>query len=406
MKLSVFCIYPIFNFKSMKSKIGVIFGGTSVEHEISIISALQVINAFDANKYEIIPIYITKEGEWFSGVDLLDIDNYRNIPLLSKKSKRVYMKALNGDHNLYLLNKNFFGRNILVKLDIIFPVFHGGNGEDGAMQGFFEVINIPYFGPNVLSSAIGMDKIIMKKVLNESGLPVIDYTWFYSKDWIKNRKEIKENVAKLKFPVIVKPANLGSSIGILKVNNENELEDAILLAGSFSNRILIEKMVVNLQEINCSVVGDYENSKVSVCEEPIKEGDFLSYEDKYVNNSKGNTKGMTSTQRVIPAKISEELTKTIQTYAMQTFRNLGCAGVSRIDFLIDCNTQNVYVNEINTIPGSLSFYLWEYTNTKFEDLLNDLIELALKAYREKNNLTLTYGSNIFDLKSGSKIKPN
>lgn len=388
----------------MKIKIGVFFGGKSVEHEISVISALQAIAAIDKNKYEVVPIYISKNGEFYTGNHLLEIDNYKDINSLIRQCIRIRFSTNYGDNNLYNSNKGVFSKQVICQIDIAFPILHGTNGEDGTVQGLFELIGIPYVGCNVLASSIGMDKIIMKMALRESGIPIVDYLWFYSKDWFKNKPEIINNVSNLGFPVIVKPANLGSSVGISKAADENELEEAISLASNFSNRIVIEQMVVNLREINCAVLGDYEKTEVSVCEEPVKQGDFLSYYDKYVSNSKGNTRGMSSTQRIIPAKISEELTKTIQNHAKQTFRILGSAGVSRIDFMIDNNTQNVYVNEINTIPGSLSFYLWEASNKKFEELLNELIELAFKAHREKNNLTLTYNSNIFDLKSGSKIK--
>lgn len=388
----------------MKIQIGFFFGGKSVEHEISVISALQTIAAVDKNKYEIVPVYISKSGEFYTGDQLLVVDSYKNIDNLLRHCTKIRFSSNYGDSNLYNAQKGIFDKQIVTKIDVAFPVLHGTNGEDGTIQGLFELIGIPYVGCNVLGSAIGMDKIIMKMVLRESGIPIVDYVWFYSKDWLKNKAEISAKMNKLGFPVIVKPANLGSSVGISKAANEDELEDAISLASCFSNRIVIEQMVVNLREINCSVLGDYENAETSVCEEPVKQGDFLTYQDKYVNNSKGGgSKGMTSTKRIIPAPISDEMTKAIQEYALQTFRVLGSAGVSRIDFMIDDNTKNIYVNEINTIPGSLSFYLWEATNKTFQELVSKLIDLALKAHREKNNLTLTYDSNIFDLKSGSKI---
>lgn len=388
----------------MKIQIGVFFGGKSVEHEISVISALQTIAAIDKNKYEIVPVYISKSGEFYAGDQLLEVNNYKNINNLLRLCTKVRFSSNYGDSNLYNAQKGIFDKQIVTKIDVAFPVLHGTNGEDGTIQGLFELIGLPYVGCNVLGSAIGMDKIIMKMALRESGIPIVDYVWFYSKDWLKNKAEISAKINKLGFPVIVKPANLGSSVGISKAANEDELEDAISLASCFSNRIVIEQMVVNLREINCSVLGDYENAETSVCEEPVKQGDFLTYQDKYVNNSKGGgSKGMTSTKRIIPAPISDEMTKAIQEYALQTFRVLGSAGVSRIDFMIDDNTKNIYVNEINTIPGSLSFYLWEATNKTFQELVSKLIDIALKAHREKNNLTLTYDSNIFDLKSGSKI---
>jgi D-alanine-D-alanine ligase len=389
----------------MNIHIGVFFGGRSVEHEISVISAIQAIHAIDRVKYTIIPVYISKDGEWFTGNELIEIANYKDIPALLKKCTKIILSSSSNDFSLVKVKKSLFEKSVISKIDIAFPIMHGTYGEDGCIQGLFELMNIPYVGCNVLASAIGMDKIIMKMVLRESGLPVVDYDWFYFKEWFRNKEFWTEKITKkLGFPVIVKPGNLGSSVGISKAATIVELEEAIDYAGSFSSRILVEKMIENLQEINCSVLGDYEQSEASACEEPIRSGAILSYTDKYITDGSkkgGGSKGMTSTKRRLPADISDEMTRKIQQLARETFRTLGCAGVSRIDFLVDKKDNSIYVNEINTIPGSLSFYLWEATNKKFSVLLNNLIDNALKLHREKNNLIISYQSNIFNLKTDS-----
>lgn len=385
----------------MKINIGVIFGGKSVEHEISIVSALQAIAAIDSNKYSVVPIYISKDGKWFSGDDLLSIESYKNLDNIAKRSTEIF---INVHANAFEVCKKSFGRlKTISKLDVVFPIMHGTNGEDGVLQGLLELKNIPYVGCNVLSSAVGMDKVVMKMILKECDIPTVDYAWFYDKDWHKNSEEIYTKTNKLGYPLIVKPSNLGSSVGISTASNDDELREAVENAGNFTNRILVEKMVTELQEINCSVIGDSENQLASLCEEPMKSGEFLSYEDKYVSNGGGKSKGMSSTKRQVPANIPDETSALIQELARKTFKALDCNGVARIDFLIDKSTNSVYVNEINAIPGSLAFYLWEATNKTFKELINDLIDLALKRHRERDNYVVNYNQNIFKISGSVKM---
>lgn len=382
----------------MKANIGVFFGGRSVEHEISVISALQSIQAIDKTRYDVTPIYISKNGQWYTGDLLLEIDNYRNLDELLKNSTKIIFSPNFEEYSFVESGaKGLFKKPLKGKIDIAFPVLHGSFGEDGAIQGLFELMGIPYIGCDVLSSAIGMDKIMMKMVLKESGIPVVDYVWFYSKNWQQDTdSHIKKVEDTLGYPVIVKPANLGSSVGIKKASNRDELEEAIDYASGFAHKLLVERTIVDLKEINCSVLGNYENAIASTCEEPLMSGEILSYQDKYV--SKGGSKGMSSTKRKLPAEIPTETSDKIKKLAIETFQTLGCAGVSRIDFLLDQSTNGIYVNEINTIPGSLSFYLWEATDKNFNQLVNDLIDTAFKNYREKNNLTFSYDeTNIFSM---------
>ncbi len=389
----------------MKTNVAVFFGGRSVEHEISVISALQAINAFDSAKYEVIPIYISKSGRWYSGPALLDIRNYKDMQKLTESVDEVYMRPEYGDFNLYkAAGGGLFSRKspVVAQLHVAVPVLHGTNGEDGVFEGVLETIGLPYAGCNTLASANGMDKITMKMILRSCGVPVVDYVWFTDKQWARERDAIVERVEReLGYPVIVKPANLGSSVGIGKAADREQLIERIDNAEKFSQRIIVEHMIEQLKEINCSVLGDADDCEPSVCEEPIKTGDFLSYEDKYMGGTKG-TQGMQASEKRIPAQLTDEMTDRIRKMAAETFRVLGCHGVSRVDVMVDEKDNEVYVNEINTIPGSLSFYLWEATGLSFTGLMDRLVELALKRRRETDRKTFTYDQNIFAMGGGVK----
>lgn len=397
----------------MKVKIGVFFGGKSVEHEIAIITANQAISSLDRDKYEIIPIYISKNGKMYTGEKLFDLKEYRDLDKLVKSCEEIVCVNNGNKANILRVNNKMFSSNIINTIDVAFPIMHGTNGEDGSIQGFLEILGVPYIGPDVLASSIGMDKIMMRRILKEQNIPSLDYVSFYSADYIKDEnKYIQEVEEKLRYPVIVKAGNLGSSVGIKKAKNKEELTEAIEFAMEFSDRIMVENAVVKLKEVNCSVMGDATNAYPSVCEEPIGSDEILSYTDKYVGGAKTKTggakgkaegtKGMASLQRKLPAEISEEMNKKVQDMAVKTFKILGCNGVSRIDFLIDLETDDVYVNEINTIPGALSYYLWEATDKPFAKELDELVELAFKRNRERQNRTYSYDQNILALGNGIK----
>ena len=398
----------------MKSKInvGVIFGGRSVENEISVLTAIQAINAIDTKKYSVTPIYISKQGHWYTGKALLNSENYRNMEALYKMCDEVYLRPTFGDSNLYKVRKSLFGSDIAATLDVILPALHGTNCEDGSFQGVIEMTGIPYAGCNVLASANGMDKITMKMILKESGIPVIDYTWFCDKEWYDNQTAVAEKIeAKLGYPVIVKPADSGSSVGITAVHNREELIEAVDNAASYSKRIIVEHLVSQLKEINCSVLGNYYDCEASVCEAPIRSSEILSYADKYLGGAakggaKGGTKqsqGMRSTLREIPAILPDEVTAFIRRTAVETFKALNCDGVSRIDFMIDEADGKIYVNEINTIPGSLSFYLWEASGVSFQQLVQRLIDIAFQRRRDSQGKVTSYKENIFNYTvSGAK----
>ena len=385
----------------MKTNIGVFFGGRSTEHEISVISASQAMAAIDRDVYDVTPVYITKEGRWFTGEALTEVSNYRDPKKLLQQCSEVYMRPAYGDFNLYLSRRKIFGSDVAAHIDVAIPVLHGANGEDGTIQGLFDLIGLPFAGCDVLASANGMDKITMKMILQACEVPVVDYVWFTDKEWFDNRQEVVDRIeSKIGYPVIVKPSNLGSSVGIGRAADRERLVQCVTDA-TYSSRIIVEHMVDNLKEINCSVLGDCDEYQTSVCEEPIKSGEILSYEDKYMGGSKGS-KGMQASAKRIPADLPEATSDRIRFLAGETFRVLSCHGVSRVDVIMDEDNGQIYVNEINTIPGSLSFYLWEASGIPFAELMDRLVKLALKRDRQRQRKTTTYDANIFAMGGGVK----
>lgn len=384
----------------MKIRVGVFFGGQSVEHEVSIISGIQAIYAFNKDKYDIIPIYITKNNEMYLGDSIADIEAYKDIPSLLKKSQKIILVNDNKMLHLVRYPMKKFGNNILNTIDVAFPIVHGTNTEDGTLQGYFRTLCIPYVGPDVTSSAVGMDKYVMKTILKDNGIPVLDCIVCDIKKYHKDSAAILAQVEeRIKYPVIVKPINLGSSVGIKVAKDKAELEDAFEYAFQFANKVLIEKAITKLREINCSVLGDYEEAKASECEEPIGSDEILSYEDKYLSSNQGSkteggSKGMSSLSRKLPAPLTPEKREEIRNLAVRTFQVLNCNGVSRIDFMIDNETDQLYVNEINTIPGSLAFYLWEPVGVSYGELLHQMVTLALKRERELSEISYSFDTNI------------
>lgn len=388
----------------MKTVIGVFFGGKSVEHEVSIISALQVVENLDKEKYDIIPIYISKDNKFYSSEFLSDINRYKDLDEIVRLSDEVYFTHENG--SLLVNKKDGIFKKVLFKIDIVFPVVHGLNVEDGTLEGFLEMYNIPYVGCDVCSSAVGMNKIIFKKVLESSNIPVIEYDTLNISEFEQDSKKAFEKIKdKLSLPIIVKPANLGSSVGIEIIKDEKEFVPKMQQVFEFCENVLIERCITNLREINCSVVGGFSSQEVSVLEEPIKEDEILSYKDKYLGNGKGGklskmggkSSGMASLTRKIPAQLDKDQEDEIYNLAKNTFKLLNCEGISRIDFILDGDNNKIYVNEINTIPGSLSFYLWEPKGVKFSELLDKAIRIAIKRQERRNKITYSTNVNILNM---------
>ena len=382
-------------------KVGVIFGGESVEHEVSIISAVQAMNKLDTEKYEIVPIYITKEGEWYTGAVLREIDTYKDMDLLKRYTKNV---VLYRKDNRFVLQKKSGFKSIVNEVDVILPVVHGTNVEDGVLQGYLKTIGVPFVGSNVMASAVAQDKVIQKQVFACSGLPITEYYWFYDCDYdADSDKVIKEIEKKIKYPMIVKPATLGSSVGIASVDNRKELEDAIEDAIKYDTKIVVEEKVDNLIEVNISVLGNYETQDLSEIEEVLTDNALLTYEDKYVGGSKkSGSKGMASALRKIPAEIDKKMREEVEDVALRAFRAVGLSGVTRIDFLIDKKKKKIYINEINSCPGSLAFYLWDAKDKNFTTLLDDMIGYAKKEYKNEKSKTRSFKSNILSGFNGLK----
>lgn len=383
----------------MKIKLGVIYGGETTEHEVSIISAVQALNALNEDKYEIYPIYMGKDKTWYTGKMLFDMDIYKDMENLKRYATKVGMIRRNGI--VYLQRMNLF-KTLLTDLDIVFPIVHGNNVEDGSIQGFLQTLGIPFVGSSVLGSALGQDKAILKQILEGENIPVSPYIWFYEEDYLLDREEYLKKIKKIGYPVIVKPATLGSSIGISVAKDQDKLEKSINEAFKYDYKIVVEKIVDNLTEINCSVLGDYTKCETSALEEVMGADEYLSYKDKYLGGGKKGSKGMVSTNRVIPARIDEKVEAKVREYAIKTFNALNLSGVARIDFLYDKKSNQLFVNEPNTIPGSLSFYLWEPTGKKYEELLDNMIQLAIKGYKRRSKKIVSFETNILNNFNGLK----
>ena len=397
----------------MKIKVGVFFGGKSVEHEVSIITAIQAIENMDKDKYDIVPIYITKDNKMYCGDLIGNISNYKDIDNLLKNSIQIILAQKDNKVVLLRCDKKIYQNDVYDYIDIAFPIVHGTNVEDGTLQGFLKMFNLPYVGCDVISSSVGMDKYVCKCVLKDNDIPILECKCISAKDYNEDSDNtIKEIETKFSYPVIVKPINLGSSVGIKIAKNQEELKDAIENAFAYSRKVLVERAIKNLKEINCSVVGDYEFAKASECEEPVKTDEILSYKDKYISGGKktGAMKSMNASVLRLPANIDKNVKERIQELALKTFDVLGCSGVIRIDFMIDNDTNEIFVNEVNTIPGSLSFHLWKATDLNYTKLLDELIDLAFKRNREEKNITYSFDSNILSgvsmksLKGGTKLK--
>ncbi|MDR2361010.1 MAG: D-alanine--D-alanine ligase [Oscillospiraceae bacterium] len=372
----------------MKISIGLFFGGKSVEHEVSIISALQALRNFDANKYDVTPVYIARNGYFYVGEKLRNIADFRDIPSLLTECRRVIPTATESNRvelHGFPFTARLFGKSskALATIDIAFPIVHGTNVEDGALQGYLQTLGLPIAGPGVCAAALGMDKYVQKALYRAAGLPVLNAVKFTAREFGLNQSAVSAQIeSEVGYPLVVKPLNLGSSIGVKLANDRAELESAIEFAAEFCPVLLAEKAAVNPREINCAVLGDRDFAKASECEEPLGLGDILSYDDKYSVGAKDGTKGMASLKRLLPAPITPEQRTRIQDYAVRAFQTLDCSGTARVDFLIDGVTEEIRVNEINTIPGSLSFYLWEASGIKYPALLDEMVTLALKRARE------------------------
>lgn len=451
----------------MKIRVCVLFGGKSVEHEVSVISALQAIASIPADKYDVIPVYITKDSEFYTSFECSCIEEYSNIPKLLKKSTRCTFMNVDGRVKLMRYPFKKTGDNVISEIDVAFPIVHGTNVEDGTLQGYLRLMGVPYVGCDVTASAVGMDKYVMKTVLKDNGIPVLDCVRFTSSDYAEPEMCLDRTEEKIGYPVVVKPVNLGSSVGISLAHNRDELSVSLSDAFRYASVVLVEKAITELTEINCSVIGNTETAEASELEQPLNFGKLLDYSAKYqrgalskeelaefkkgideiinspiavenelkndssiyvsadgriVRKGEGVVKydystalrkfeaeklsrvnpgrptkaaaGMASLSRLIPPNMTDETRAYIRSLAVKAYTVLGCNGLSRIDFMIDRSTNKVYLNEINTIPGSLSFYLWAPLGVKYSVVLDSMIELALRRSREEEALEFSFSSDI------------
>jgi D-alanine-D-alanine ligase len=388
-----------------KIRVGILFGGRSGEHEISLLSAASVFNAIDKDKYEVVPIGITKEGRWVTAGQaerLLQgkFEDHKHLragdpeatpgaAVLAKGEAVVVppepqrhgvMTPFETDASSHALTRRAADRAINV--DVIFPVLHGTFGEDGTIQGLLELADMPYVGAGVLGSAAGMDKDIMKALFRAAGLPIVKHVTFLRRDWEANPNKVQKLVeSKLKYPVFVKPANLGSSVGISKARDRKELGPAIEEAAKFDRKIVIEQGVggrkQKAREIECSVLGN-DKPEASLPGEIVPSTEFYDYKAKYLDEG---------SQLIIPAKLSKAETKEVQRLAIGAFKAVDCSGLARVDFLIEPKSGKLYLNEINTMPGftAISMYpkLWAASGVSYSDLIGRLIHLGLERYEEK-----------------------
>ena len=394
----------------MKLNIAVFFGGESVEHEVSIISAHQAIEALDKNKYNVIPVYVSKERKLYVSDLLKDMSNYKDLKHLISQCTQVSITSEDNRVVIRPVKPSLFGPKELGTIDVAIPVMHGTNGEDGTIQGFFEMLKVPYAGCDLYGAAIGQDKVLQKNVLSDNNLPITNWFWVYGSEMDTHQNEILDKVHRLIYPVIIKPARTGSSVGISIAHNDEEYLACFDEARQYDEKIITEKVVKPMREINCSVVGDSYSCVASVLEEvsSVSQDELLSFSDKYLGGGKSTksqgSKGMASTARIVPAPLTDEQTRLVQQLAKETFRVLGTSGVCRIDFLMDADTKKVYVNEINTIPGSLAFYLWQAAGVSFSELMDKLVELALDRERRRSKMTFSYETNILSNFSASSAK--
>ena len=392
----------------MKTRVAVLFGGRSVEHEVSVISGIQAYMNMDKTIYDATPVYITKSGEMYIGQDVGSIEAYKDINGLISRSERVIFVNEGGRVYLTPYPPRRFKKQEKTEVDVALPVVHGTNAEDGSLQGYLRTVGLPFAGCEVTASAVGMDKHLTKVILRDAGIPVLDCLTFTTADYADVDTIVSACEERLGYPVIVKPVNLGSSVGIGVAKDATELERCIDDAFLYAPKVLIEHAISNLREINCSVLGDEDAAQASVCEEPLHTEEILSYKDKYMSGggakgtkggvksggAKGGSAGMASLQRKIPADLSDEEAARVQDLSVRAFKALGCSGVVRIDYMIDGDTGELYFNEINTLPGSLAFYLWEATGVPYAELLDRLVKIALKRARRDEGLTFTFDTNI------------
>lgn len=380
-----------------KPTIGVFFGSRSPEHDISIITGELIISGLKGLNYKVVPVYFSKEGTWYINEKLGELSFFQKDIWDFKNWHRFYLDLEKSKGKIVFKKKGVIGKTITI--DVAFPAFHGKYGEDGTIQGLWEIFNIPYVGCDVSACAIAKDKILTKLLYQINNIPTVDFIYFYNFEWENFKDKILENIKKnLHYPLFVKPARLGSSIGVKKVKEEKELIETIEAALYYDEKVLVENGIEKVRDFTCAVLGNYDNLFTTFVQESLYEKDFFSFEDKYLNKGGAQT-GKALEKIVIPAQISEKLTNEIQEYSKKIFKLIGGSGIARIDFLYDEKNNKIYANEINPLPGTLYHHLFKKSGVELNELLQKLIDLARERHKDKNKLITTFSSSV--LKSGN-----
>lgn len=382
-----------------KLRLGILFGSRSTEHEVSIVSALQMAGFVNPFKYDVTLVYISRDGAWYVGGALWKLETYLDFDPRKSGLTQVFPDMTARSRALVSVKRKglFAGeiRRVEARLDCVLPVMHGLHGEDGSLQGMLEMMDMPYASCGVAGSAVGLDKIMMKQAFRGCGFPVMPDTAVSRQAWQDDPEGLIRHIeSALPYPVFVKPANQGSSIGVSRADDRETLKAALELGFSLDRRCLVEQGLDAPEEVNCAVLGYDGDVTASVVEMPVRKGELLDFKTKYLSAAQGG--GMASLSRVIPAPISVEETAQVQQLSRDIFRALDCKGVVRVDFMIDRATRGIYVTEINTIPGSLAFYLWEKTGEglRYQHLIDRLVACAMKAYQDKAGNVFSYQSEI------------
>jgi len=381
--------------------IAVVFGGKSAEHDVSIITAhIPIIDTLLAsNQYDVWPIYISKEGKWYCDKAMNSLGFFKE-PGWEARLERSKPIQLSFDGGFKVVWPAIFHK--FVKIDIVFPSMHGTFGEDGSLMGLLRMAGVPFVGCDIFASAVAMDKVLTKQVVSAEGMPVVPYVWFTKKQWEENAEAIREKIKQLKSPLFVKPVHLGSSIGITKAKTDAELENAIEVALHYDDKVLVEESVENLIEITLPIMGN-DDVRTAECERPLNKTEMFDFNDKYLSSGKGN--GVNNAYSEIPADIGEAMTSEIKTLGENVYRTLGCSGIARVDFLVEGSTKKVYVNEVNTLPGSLYHHNWKKAGVSNMDLVLGLVKLAEERFASQKNMTYAFNSDILKKVGGPKIQP-
>lgn len=385
----------------MKKTIAVIFGGRSAEHDVSIITAhIPIIQSLVASgQFDVWPIYISKDGSWYADQTMNDLNFFKHPDFERDLGMRIKKIRLLFDHGLQIVWPGI--RQKTVGIDVVFPAMHGTFGEDGSLMGLLRMAGVPFVGCDLFASAVAMDKMLTKHVLAAEGIPVVPFVWFTKHDWQNGKESWEEKIARLHWPLFVKPVHLGSSIAITKVKNDGELDNAVEVSLHYDDKVLVEESVENLIEVTLPIMGNDEPRLAGV-ERPFNKAEFFDFDDKYLSGNKTGG-GVNNQYSEIPAKIDPDLTRQVEDLGRRTWHALGCTGIARVDFLIESITGQVYVNEVNTLPGSLYAHNWKTVGVSSVDLVTKLVSLAEERFESQQKLTHTFASDILQKGGGPKV---